>query len=377
MIGPATKIYQIGTTHLGYLLPPMGNQEMMVATVRIPTEIATVSGFQGTPMVIRAVIGVAPFQLGEVTPQHVLRMAYSALQDARDADTRVGVYSASLDEAHRRRFQLLADFPQALAADDQLTLVFQPRVDVRTGRCVGAEALLRWHHPVLGAISPGEFVPIVEQTALADDMTEWVARTALAQIVVWRAEGVELALSINVSASNLERQDFTAHLVELAKQYKVPPRLLELELTESAILRNRHSAIERMNELRAAGFVFAIDDFGTGYSSLSYLEKIPASVVKIDRSFIQELSSQNRRSTLVSAMIGLIHQLGYRVVAEGVETQPALDMLAELSCDEVQGYFIARPLDAASFKCWVSRVESGIVTLGSKPNQRLDSSGET
>lgn len=353
LIGLETRIYQVGTTHLGYLLPSMGNQEMMAATARVPVELDCVTVSQGTPVALRAAIGVAPFQLGETAPQHVLRRAYSALQDARETDRGVGIYSASLDEAHRRRFQLLADFPQALAATDQLSLVFQPRVNLRAGTCIGAEALLRWCHPILGTISPGEFVPMVEQTALADGMTEWVARTALSQLAAWRAEGMDLALSINISASNLERQDFPARLVDLASQCGVEPQDVELELTESSILRNGETALLRMNELRSAGFGIAIDDFGTGYSSLSYLERIPATVVKIDRSFVHGLGSQERSRTLVSAMISLIHQLGFQVVAEGVETQCALDMLSELGCDEVQGYFIARPLTAALFECWV------------------------
>ena len=359
VVGPETRVYQIGTTHVGYLLPVMGEQEMMAAAARVPTELGKAAGAQETPVVIRAAIGVAPFQLGAATPQHVLRTAYSALQDAREADRGVGIYSASLDDAHRRRFQLLADFPQALAAADQLALVFQPRVDIRTGKCVGAEALLRWSHPVLGAIPPGEFVPMVEQTALADGMTEWVARTALSQLAAWRAANIDLMLSINISASNLDQQDFPARLADLAKRCDVQPDRIELELTESAILRNGENALRRMEELRSSGFGIAIDDFGTGYSSLSYLEKIPADVVKIDRSFIQGLGDQDRSCTLVSAMISLIHQLGYRVVAEGVENHTALDMLSELGCDEVQGYHIARPMTATVFERWLRDHSAG------------------
>ncbi|WP_455173419.1 sensor domain-containing phosphodiesterase [Azospirillum largimobile] len=353
VIGPETRIYQIGTTHLGYLPPFMGEREMMASAARVPAELGSVTGSQGTPVAIRAAVGVAPFRLGAATPQHILRMAYSALQDAREADKGVGIYSASLDDAHRRRFQLLADFPQALAADDQLSLVFQPRVDIPTGRCVGAEALLRWSHPVLGAIPPGEFVPMVEQTALADGMTDWVADTAMSQLAAWRTEGIDLALSINISASNLDQRDFPARLAGLAERRGVHPGHVELELTESAILRNGENALQRMDELRSTGFGIAIDDFGTGYSSLSYLEKIPTDVVKIDRSFIQGLGGQDRSSTLVSAMISLIHQLGYRVVAEGVENHTALDMLSEMGCDEVQGYHIARPMTSAAFERWL------------------------
>lgn len=352
-LGPAATLYQIGTTHLGYLLPDMDDEALLAATEALHAEFGAVIASQGLPVVTKVAIGVAPFRLGEVTPQDVLRTAHGAAQDARETESRIGVYSASLDEAHRRRFQLLADFPEALAAGDQLTLAYQPRVEVRSGRCVGAEALLRWRHPTLGNVPPGEFIPLVEQTALARDVTEWVIRTALSQIAAWRRVGIDLTISINISASNLEKEDLPARLAALARGCGVPPHMLELELTESAVIRNGSTAIERMNALRAAGFTFAIDDFGTGYSSLSYLERIPTSVVKIDRSFMQGLNAKDRSATLVSAMIGLIHNLGYRVVAEGVETQAVLDALSEMGCDEVQGYLISRPLSAGAFEDWL------------------------
>ncbi|MBQ0819708.1 sensor domain-containing phosphodiesterase [Microvirga sp. HBU67558] len=353
LVSQTTPVYQIGPTHLGYLLPSLNDGDLVAEATRIREELATVSGAQSTPLAIRAALGVAPFRLGEATPQDMLRAAHSAAQDARNAGEALSVYSASRDEAHRRRFQLLSDFPDALAAPDQLSLVFQPRMDQRSGRCIGAEALLRWRHPTLGHVSPGEFIPIIEQTALSRDMTEWVVTAALGQLATWRTEGSDLTLSVNISAANLDEDDFSSRLIAMARQSNVPPQAFELELTESEIIRKGHSALEQMNALRVAGFRIAIDDFGTGYSSLSYLEKIPANVVKIDRSFVQDLGSPGRSVTVVGATISLIRSLGFRVVAEGVETQQAYDTLLRLGCDEAQGYLIARPLPSQEFQGWL------------------------
>jgi EAL domain-containing protein (putative c-di-GMP-specific phosphodiesterase class I) len=212
------------------------------------------------------------------------------------------------------------------------------------GPAFGAEALLRWRHPVLGDISPAEFIPLVEQTALVKDATDWVIGTAVRQVAEWRARNIDLTVSINVSAANLDEDGFAAGLLQRLSRQGVPPHAIELELTESAILRNGQRALAVLGELQAAGISIAIDDFGTGYSSLSYLQKIPASALKIDRSFMRTVLTDMRAATLVKSMIAIAHDLNYRVVAEGVETAEVNDWLAEQSCDEIQGYFFSRPL---------------------------------
>ncbi len=353
-LASATKLYRLGSTHYGFLLDDMDDQARAVATdaVRICLGNAIQSG--NIPVVLNAAIGVAPFRLGEVAPLDVLRTAHSAAQDAREAEAGIETYSPSRDDAHRRRFTLLADIRDALARPDQLSLVYQPRVDVRSGRCVGVEALLRWRHPTLGDVPPGEFIPLVEQTALARDLTNWVVDAALAQIVAWRAKGIEIPVSINVAAPNLEEEDFATRMIAKLRGAKIPPQSIELELTESALIRNGRRAIHQLEALNAVGVRIAIDDFGTGYSSLSYLQRIPASVVKIDRSFIQTLGREERTRTLVSAMISMIRDLGYRVVAEGVETAELYEFLAGQACDEAQGYWISRPIAPDAFETWLA-----------------------
>jgi EAL domain-containing protein (putative c-di-GMP-specific phosphodiesterase class I)/GGDEF domain-containing protein len=297
-------------------------------------------------------IGVAPFKCGETTPQTILRTAHSAAQDARSSTSLVAVYSADADELHQRRFRLLNDFGNAVRTGEGLSLVFQPRVALPGGLCVGAEALLRWHHPELGPISPAEFIPIVEQTSVSRRLTAWVLEAAMAQLAKWRSTGLELVLSVNASASNLEEADFAQQVQLTLLKHRLPPGCFEVEVTESGIMQDIEIALEQLNALNDAGVTLAIDDFGTGYSSLAYLQRLPAKVLKIDQSFVREVGLGERQRTLVSSMITLAHAMGHRVVAEGVETDEVLAMLNSMECDEAQGYLFARPLDAASFEAW-------------------------
>ena len=227
-----------------------------------------------------------------------------------------------------------------------------------TGRWRGAEALLRWHHPTLGVVSPAEFIPIVEKTSLARVATEWVLETAMSQLAARRADGIDVQLSVNVSATNLLETDFASAVLARLEKHGLPPRLLEIELTESAVMTNPVQAERTFGALHAAGVVLAIDDFGTGYSSLSYLQKLPADVVKIDRSFILELGSV-RGKALVQAMISLLHGLGYWVVAEGIATEDVADVLRDMGCNEAQGYLHAKPLSPEVFRRgWASQLPS-------------------
>jgi len=303
--------------------------------------------------VTTSVISVAPFALGQADPRDVLRIANSAVQDAYRTESKVSVYSPTQDTVHRRRFTLLNEFGVALDTADQLNLVFQPRIDLASGTCVGAEALLRWKHPSLGAISPGEFIPIVEQTSMAKAMTAWVLEAALTQLAAWRAAGLELQLSMNVSASNLLEHDLASRVLRGLAAHGLAAERLELEITESAVMEDGGQALAQLETIAGAGIRLAIDDFGTGYSSLSYLQRLPVHAVKIDQSFMHDLAADERKRSLVSTMILLSHNLGYRVVAEGVETQQVLDVVADAACDEVQGYFFGRPMIPGEFMTWM------------------------
>ena len=212
---------------------------------------------------------------------------------------------------------------------------------------------MRWTHPTLGPISPGEFIPLIERMALATPTTAWVLETAVSQIARWREAGMELIVSVNISSANLHEPDFAFHVRQVLARHGVLPEFLELEITETAVMNDAEHALGQLRELADAGIRLAIDDFGTGYSSLSYLQRLPVQVVKIDRSFMSDLDTDLRQLSLVTMMISMAKHLGHRVVAEGVETQGVLDQLRSTECDEVQGYFFARPLPPDEFKKWM------------------------
>jgi EAL domain-containing protein (putative c-di-GMP-specific phosphodiesterase class I)/GGDEF domain-containing protein len=357
-IGPTRKGYHVAATQFAFLAPAGVEEQAYVD--KLTVLLAELHDSSATGFMMTAAIGVAPFVLGQVSATDVLRRAHSAALDARGSGRAVSLYSVESDIAHRRRYRLLNDFGDALTAKDQLRLVFQPRIDLVTRRCVGAEALLRWSHPQLGNIAPSEFIPIVEQTTMARPATAWVIDRALRQIKAWEARGLRLLLAVNVSAANLEEADF-AHEVQLAlMKHGVRPGCLELELTESAVMQNGDRALDQLKILSESGIRLAIDDFGTGYSSLAYLQRLPADVVKIDRSFVADLDKGDKERLLVRTMIQLSHDLGYRVVGEGVETAAIQQQLIEMNCDEAQGYFIARPLEADALEVWMENDRRGL-----------------
>lgn len=364
ILGRSNKLYQVSITSFLALLDENGGEKWQEVVYRLSTRLKTPLLCKGVPVAIHIAFGISPFRLCDSGPHDVLRTAMSAVHDARQAEIECALYNPASDEANRRRFALLTDIPQALEQQDQFTLVYQPRIDVRTGVCVSAEALLRWCNPELGNVSPGEFIPLVEETALARPVTQWVIKAALDQAAQWLHAGIDIRISINISARNLEEQNFARSLAEALQRHNVPAKSIELEFTESALIRNRSQVLAQLEEVRHMGVELAIDDFGTGYSTLSYLHKLPATTVKIDQSFIRGLEKSARDQTLVRSIIAMAHDMGYHVVAEGVETAEAYKFLADSGCDEVQGYFFSRPLPVSSFETWLrQRRDNQIVSM--------------
>ena len=351
-LGPTRTVYHVGATQFAFLSPPSVDGTAYMQLLR--SKFATLRAASSVRFVTSIAIGMRPFIVGDLPADDVLRGAASAAQDARGADGSIAVYSPSNDTAHRRQYGLLRDFGAALEASDQLRLVYQPRIELATGRCVAAEALLRWRHPNLGDVSPAEFIPIIEQTSLARPTTQWVLEAAMDQLVNWQAAGISIALSVNISASNLGEADLVQRIQLGLLKRKLRPEQLEIELTESAIMDQPDQALAMLHELAAAGICLAIDDFGTGHSSLAYLQRLPAQVVKIDQAFVRNLMTTTGPDfVLVTAMIGLAQKMGYRCVAEGVETSEALTVLTGIGCEEAQGFFFARPMGIGELSQWI------------------------
>ncbi|RFP26074.1 sensor domain-containing phosphodiesterase [Duganella sp. BJB488] len=351
-VGPGRSVYHVTTTQFALIASPGMTLDTYLPLLE--ARMAHARGAAKSRHVATPTVGVAPFEVGGADCLSVLRQAQCAAHDAIDTRTHVAVYSEAEDTLYQRRFTLLNDFGSALESQDQLRLVYQPRIDIGTGACIGAEALLRWNHPALGAIGPGEFIPMIERSGLAHATTAWVLAAALQQQRRWRDEGICLQMSINVSAANLQEPDFAAVLETGLKQHDLPPDSIELEITESAIMAQPVKAHAMLDTIAATGVRLAIDDFGTGYSSLSYLQRMPADVVKIDQSFVIGLEDDVRKQALVATMITLSQDLGHRVVAEGVECEEVLIFLRQAGCDEAQGFMFARPMEADVFSGWRS-----------------------
>jgi EAL domain-containing protein (putative c-di-GMP-specific phosphodiesterase class I) len=261
------------------------------------------------------------------------------------------LYAPYQDQSSSERLTLVGALRRAIA-DDELTLYYQPKVDCRSGAVAGVEALVRWQHPQQGLIPPDRFIPLAEQTGLIRPLTRWVLTSAIRQTRAWHDQGLMLSVAVNLSAHDLQDADLPRWVGELLERWNVSAEWLKLELTESALMSDPAQALEVLTALCDLGARIAIDDFGTGYSSLGYLKRLPAHEIKIDRSFVADMAAQERDQAIVRSTIDLGHNLGLAAVAEGVEDQQTLELLGGLGCDLAQGFYLSRPLPAASVAAW-------------------------
>ncbi|MBD9391381.1 EAL domain-containing protein [Acidovorax sp. ACV01] len=307
-------------------------------------------------VVVTASIGFTVFPQDEADADALLRHADQAMYAAKQAGRN---RFHQFDAAQERALQLLREqgrhLRDALAAA-QFTLYLQPKVDMRSGAVVGAEALTRWQHPERGLVSPGEFLPLLEGTELEIDFGEWVIEAALTVLEQLQAYGLPLPLSVNIAAQHLQNPDFADWMAQcIARHPSVPGHLVEIEITESAALYDLTAVAQTLTALRALGVVVSLDDFGTGYSSLTYLRRLPMDTLKIDQSFVHGMMGDPGDLAIVQGVIGLARSFGYRVIAEGVETVEQGQMLLQLGCMQAQGYCIARPMPLEEFIGWIPR----------------------
>jgi diguanylate cyclase (GGDEF)-like protein len=300
---------------------------------------------------IRASIGVATFPDDAIDPDQVLKNAYIALNRAKeDGRDCIREYLEDFDKAVQARFQMLRDLRTALE-QNQLTLYFQPQLDLRSGRIIGAEALIRWFKPDSSKeggkfISPAEFIPVAEQSGLIVPIGEWVMRQACATAKKWHEAGQNIRIAINVSGEQFQQSDLVEFTRSVLEETGINPHLVELEVTESAFMEDIQQTIHKLKQLHSLGVELAIDDFGTGYSSLSYLRQFPIDRLKIDQSFIRNALNNSDDAAIAKTIIGLGRSLNLKVIAEGVETQQHEEFLVSEGCDEVQGYRYSRPIPA-------------------------------
>ncbi len=299
-------------------------------------------------------IGIASYPVDGNAPEDLLRRAAIAMQDAAGLASHLQVYQRGRDDAQQRQIRLIRDLRHA-ASKGELRLHYQPKLDIAAGLVRQAEALLRWQHPALGMVSPGEFIPMAERTGSIQLLTAWVIEEVIRQLREWTGRGLRVQVSLNISTEDLLDPQLPARVRQLLETYQVPAQQLIFEITESGVMLNPEVALQVLHGLRECGVSLSVDDFGTGYSSLAQLKRMPVQELKIDQSFIRDLDDACEDAVIVRSTIEMSHSLGLKVVAEGVEFERSLQLLGRWQCDIAQGYLISRPLAAKAFETWMAQ----------------------
>jgi diguanylate cyclase (GGDEF)-like protein/PAS domain S-box-containing protein len=346
LVRDVDMVARLGGDEFAVLLPDVTVAEAQAAAARLHAALGTPFLVDGLALDVDVSIGVAVCGDGPTDVGTLLRQADIAMYAAKEQQAGVQVYDPLSDGNDRSRLVLLSELRRGLAAG-QLVVHYQPKVALDDGTVVGVEALVRWQHPVRGLLAPVGFLAAVERTALIEPLTDAVLDAALAQVRAWTEEGLTVPVAVNLSARSLARVDLPDRILDRLTRHDVPARLLRLEITESALLAEPARAREVLRRLHSAGVGISIDDFGTGYSSMGHLKHLPVDELKVDRSYVSEMSTSSEDAALVRSVIDLGHELGMTVVAEGVEDAATVQALVDLRCDVAQGFWFCPPGPAA------------------------------
>jgi len=347
-------VARLGGDEFAVLLPSVPDGEYAVEVAnKILAGLRSTFEIDGLTLEVGASIGIACYPIHGEDVQTLVQRADIAMYVAKSDHTGAEVYETQQDQHSVQRLALAGELRRAIE-NDEIVLHYQPKVDVATGRVTGAEALARWQHPSLGLIMPDDFIPMAEHTGLITPLTKQVMDLALGQVAGWRDQGRSMSVAINLCARSFLDTSLLDDIREALGKWKVDPVLLEIEITESMIVGDPERARAVLEQLNGLGITLAIDDFGTGYSSLAYLRHLPVDEIKIDKSFVMEMSKNQSDETIVRSIIDLAHNLNLRAVAEGVEDQNVLNRLGELGCDIAQGYHISRPLPPERLEEWIA-----------------------
>ena len=360
---PNDLVARLGGDEFAILLDPVRDADAAVEVAyRVRKALTRPFHVEGMLFELEASAGVAVFPEHGDDVDSIVRRADVAMYLAKEERTGVEVYVADRDHNSASRLALLGGLRSALENGD-LRVHFQPKLSLSTGAVVGVEALVRWHHPQRGLVMPDEFIPMAEHSGLMAPLTEHVIDESLAQVAAWRQAGLEVPVAVNVSMRDLGGRDLVGVVARALERHDLPASMLLLELTERVLTRDSGEVNATLNALRRLGVAASLDDFGTGYSSMVLLKRLPIAEIKIDRSFVSRLTADPGDVTIVASIIDLAHGLGMTAVAEGVESQQVCDVLRDLGCDAVQGWYVSRPLDADNATAWLLRHPSQQPTL--------------
>ena len=350
LLSTSSKLYFVGVGRFAMLIARRGNalEQFIDDLVKVLREPVA----SGELLIeLDALVGIVHVELVQEEIDDALRKAMTTVHLARTLGLPRVVYAPEFDARHQRAYGILRDIPRAIA-NNEFHLVFQPKLRVRSGVFEGAEALLRWDHPELGNIPPAEFIPLAENTTLIHDITNWVLDAALKHLGELQAEGFSIAIAVNVSARNLERPEFLKGLEDACSRHSVRHEMLHIECTEYSGL-TEPATLEALHRIRALGMQLSLDDFGIGYSNLSCLAYLPVQLLKIDRALVAPIVTDARMRQLLEGVVSLGHAMGFRLLAEGVETEDVFCQIVELGFDHVQGYYLSKPLSVTALKTFL------------------------
>ena len=347
-----TWVAHLGGDEFAVLVTGAAEEDAVALADRLVAEVNHSFVIEGIAVDVEASVGVAASPRHDSDADTLLRNAETAMYVAKKNMTGAVLYQGSMSTDGAAHLVLLGDLRRALEDTDQLTLHYQPKIDLRSGELCGVEALIRWQHPIRGPISPADFVPVAENTGLINPFTLRVLDMAIQQAHHWMTAGRTLPIAVNLSPRCLLDPDLITKVSGRLHTIGLPADLLVLEVTETAVMADPVLALATLHGLHALGIRLSIDDFGTGYSSMAYLKELPVDELKIDRTFVSTIDTDRADATLVRAAIDLGHNLGLKVIAEGVETPAQVAVLQTLDCDIAQGYHFARPMPAADLTAW-------------------------
>jgi len=372
LVGESRPVARIEADRFAVLVNAMPEAELTALGTEILATVGHAYSLDGIEVDPQPCVGIAAVPGGSVDvggesgldPSTLLQRAEMAMLAARAKQESLQIYRSSMGEVYRRRFQLVTQFRQAVE-QGRIIVHYQPKLDLAERELVGVEALVRWMHPEFGLVSPAEFVEAIETTGSIDILLGHVLDIVLQQLRAWTAQGIRITAAVNLSVRNLLAENFATMVAQALRRRQVPAELLTFELTESSVMADPEHSLPILRELHAMGVGLSVDDFGTGYSSLAYLRRLPIDEIKIDRSFVQAMSTDLSDLAIVRAIVDLGHSLGLRVVAEGVEEEAARDALREMHCDQAQGFLIARPMPLDRFEAWLASRTVSIYDPGS------------
>jgi diguanylate cyclase (GGDEF)-like protein/PAS domain S-box-containing protein len=355
VVRDSDTVARLGGDEFALLLPDVGVPQDVVAVVeRVLTAMEEPISVHELPLSVEGSIGIALFPGDGADADTLLRRADAAMYQAKEEKLGWAFFAGEAEHKDPTRLTLVGELRRAIE-ERELTLHYQPQAVLASGEVHSVEALLRWRHPVRGMVPPDEFIPIAQQTGLIKPLTLYVVDEALGQCAAWLERGLPLAVAVNLSARNLLDADFPTQVRDLLRRRELPGEMLVFEITESTMVSDPVRTRVVLEELAAMGIRLSIDDFGTGYSSLAYLKRLPVAQIKIDRSFVMTMDTDEDDATIVRSTIELGRNLGLEVVAEGVETEATLDRLRALGCTLAQGYHLSRPVPAEELEAWLER----------------------